>query len=333
MVTAAEVILYVVIALLGILALLVIVDLLRKVVVVSKGTCMVIERFGKYHKVLYEGLHFLMPFADYPRPVVWRDVEVHTDENHREHIQIFQARITRIDLREQVLDFQSQSIITRDNVEITVHPMLLYQLMDPVKVAYQTYDLPNAVGNLVRTSLRSIIGDMGLDDTLASREEINRAMHLKIARVCLDWGMKITQVEVLEIQPTRSIQEAMHKQLSAERIRRAAIVTAEGYREQVRTEAEGESQAAIAVSTGEAAVKRLHAEGQAKAKEVLAEAEAKSVEALADTLRLFGVEPTQYIVGLRYLETFQLIAKAAHSRHIIFPYEANLHGLVKDLSV
>mmetsp|Transcript_5232 Transcript_5232/g.12991 ORF Transcript_5232/g.12991 Transcript_5232/m.12991 type:complete len:264 (-) Transcript_5232:206-997(-) len=235
-------------------------------------------------------------------------------------------------VRAQVLDFQSQEVITRDNVQLMIHPMLLYQLVDPIKVAYQTYDLPRAVGNLVRTSLRSIVGDMGLDDTLASREEINRAMHLKIARVCLDWGMKITQVEVLEIHPTRSIQEAMHKQLSAERIRRAAIVTAEGYREQVRTEAEGESQAAIAISMGEASVKRLHAEGQAKSKEVLADAEAKSVEALSATLTLFGVEPTQYIVGLRYLETFLLVAQKAASRHIIFPYEASLYGLVKDLS-
>mmetsp|Transcript_11346 Transcript_11346/g.33644 ORF Transcript_11346/g.33644 Transcript_11346/m.33644 type:complete len:333 (+) Transcript_11346:99-1097(+) len=316
----------------GIVLFIVIVDLLRKIVIVSKGTCVVIERFGKFNTVLYEGLHFLMPFADYPRAVTWRETEVHTDANHRQHVQMFQSTITRIDLREQMFDFMSQAIITRDNVELTVHPMLLYQLVDPIKVAYQTFDLPTAVSNLVRTSLRSIIGDMGLDDTLASREEINSAMSQKISRICLDWGMKVTQVEVLEIYPTPSIQQAMHKQLSAERVRRAAIVTAEGYREQVRTEAEGSSQAAIAISNGEAAVQRLRAEGAAKSKEVLADAEARSVETLAQVLKMFGVEPTQYLIGVRYLETFLAVAGGAHERSIVFPYEASIFGMVKDFS-
>jgi regulator of protease activity HflC (stomatin/prohibitin superfamily) len=174
---------------------------------------------------------------------------------------------------------------------------------------------------------------MGLDDTLASREEINRAILHKIYNVCLDWGMQINQVEVLEIQPTNSIQEAMHKQLSAERVRRAAIVTAEGYREQVRTEAEGAAQAAIAISNGEAAVMRLKAEGVAKSKELLADAEARAVETVASMLQLCGVEPTQYLIAMRYLEAFSQMARQAASRHVIFPIEASLHGAVRDVSV
>lgn len=172
---------------------------------------------------------------------------------------------------------------------------------------------------------------MGLDDTLASREEINRAVLHKVSNVCLDWGMQVNQVEVLEIQPTSSIQEAMHKQLSAERIRRAAIVTAEGYREQVRTEAEGSAQAAIAISNGEAAVMRLKAEGVAKSKELLADAEASAVEAVASMLELCGVEPSQYLIAMRYLEAFAQMSQSAAKRHIIFPFEAQLHGATRDL--
>merc|ERR1712072_137475 len=129
-----------------------------------------------------------------------------------------------VDLREQLMDFEHQKIITRDNVEITVHPMIVFNLFDPVRVAYETFDLSHAVMKLVQTTLRSIIGDMGLDDTLASREEINRALMQKISLICNNWGVEITRVELLEIAPTQSMQNAMHKQLSAERVRRAQIV-------------------------------------------------------------------------------------------------------------
>lgn len=231
-----------------------------------------------------------------------------------------------------MFDFTAQPIITRDNVEITVHPMLLFQLVDPVKVCYATVDLTSCVEKLVTTTLRSIIGDIDLDDTLASREEINRAILHKVSHVYLDWGMRVNQVKVLEIQPTVSIQDAMHKQLSAERIRRAAIVTAEGYREQVRTEAEGAAQAAVAISNGEAAVMRLKAEGVAKSKELLADAEAGAVGAVSSVLALCGVEPSQYLIAMRYLEALAQMAKSAARRHIVFPFEADLHGAVRDVA-
>ena len=126
------------------------------------------------------------------------------------------------------MDFVTQSIITRDNVQLDVHPMLVYRLIDPVRVAYETFDLSHAVEKLVQTTLRSVIGDMGLDDTLASREEIERGMSTRIRHICRDWGLEIKSVELLEITPNRTVQEAMHKQIGAERVRRANIVTADG---------------------------------------------------------------------------------------------------------
>ena len=114
-----------------------------------------------------------------------------------------------------MLDFPTQAIITRDNVEINVHPMLLYRIVNPLRAVYETYDLCHAVEKLVQTTLRAIIGDMGLDDTLASREEINRSLSHKIHNVCLNWGISITKVELLEITPTNTVQAAMHQQLAA----------------------------------------------------------------------------------------------------------------------
>ena len=150
-----------------------------------------------------------------------------------------------MNLRQTIFDLPLQSIITRDNVEITVHPMMVIQITDPVRVAYevvvgsgvhsQTYDLIEAVERLVQTSLRSVIGDMGLDDTLASREEIEKLVSNK---VCQDWGLTISGVDLLEIDPTDTIQAAMHEQIRAERYRRTQKVTAEGYAEQVRLEGE-----------------------------------------------------------------------------------------------
>ena len=153
-----------------------------------------------------------------------------------------------MNLRQTIFDLPLQSIITRDNVEITVHPMMVIQITDPVRVAYevvvgsgvhsQTYDLIEAVERLVQTSLRSVIGDMGLDDTLASREEIEKLVSNKVCKVCQDWGLTISGVDLLEIDPTDTIQAAMHEQIRAERYRRTQKVPAEGYAEQVRLEGE-----------------------------------------------------------------------------------------------
>ena len=153
-----------------------------------------------------------------------------------------------MNLRQTIFDLPLQSIITRDNVEITVHPMMVIQITDPVRVAYevvvgsgvhsQTYDLIEAVERLVQTSLRSVISDIVLYDTLASREEIEKLVSNKVCKVCQDWGLTISGVDLLEIDPTDTIQAAMHEQIRAERYRRTQKVTAEGYAEQVRLEGE-----------------------------------------------------------------------------------------------
>lgn len=211
-------------------------------------------------------------------------------------------------------------------LQIYVHPMLLYRLVDPVRVAYETFDLAHCVEKLVQTTLRSIIGDMGLDDTLVSREEIERSLMSKISGVCYNWGLQINSVELLEITPTPTVQAAMHQQLAAERIRRAAIVSAEGFREKTRLEAEGECQSAIALATGEKQVTFIRAQGQADARKLIARAEADAVRIIASALQEFGVDPTAYMMGLKYIDSLTSLASNAGSREVYFPMETDISG-------
>jgi len=302
------------------------VALFSSIKVVEKGTAMVVERFGRFDRKLEAGFHFLVPFVEKPRSIVWRDHDVFYNSYGVEEVKVAQQRTTRIDLRETVMDFPLQSIITRDNVEIQIHPMLLYKIEDPVRVCYEVYDLPHAVEKLVQTTLRSIIGDMGLDDTLASREEINRTLTKKISQVFMNWGFKLLKVELLEILPNQSIQEAMHKQIAAERMRRAAIITADGYRERVKTEAEGECQSMIALSKGEQQVGVTNAKGQGDARVLKANADAEAVRIVNVALRDFKIDTTQYLIGTKYIETLMNIALGATKRVVYFPYETDVVG-------
>lgn len=310
----------------GLLLLIFLVGVISSIKVVQKNTTMVVERFGKFDRKLDAGFHFLVPFIERPRSLIWREADIFTNSYGQQEFKISQRRITRIDLRETVLDFPLQSIITRDNVEIQIHPMLLYKIVDPVRACYEVYDLAHAVEKLVQTTLRSIIGDMGLDDTLASREEINRTLSQKISNVFFNWGFKLLKVELLEILPSHNIQEAMHKQIAAERMRRAAIITADGYRERVKTEAEGECQSMIALSKGDQQKSVTIAKGQGDAKVLKANAEAEAVRIIGNALREFKIETTQYLIGIKYIETLASIALQATKRIIYFPYETDVVG-------
>ena len=308
--------------------------LTRSIRVVGYETRLIVERFGKFHKECGPGLHFLIPLVDRTRSFRWRDVQTSKGRQafngEGKETFVTQQRVSDIiDLRENIMDFPSQPIITRDNVEITVHPMLLYKLIKPMRVVYETFDISHAVEKIVQTTLRAIIGDMGMDDTLASREEINRALKTRIQKIVRNWGMLIIRVELLEITPTASVQQAMNKQLIAERERRALVVKSDGYRLQTKMVAEGNCESVKAISTGEMQVRSLTAKGQSEAKTIIAEAEGKSISIISDALKDFDVDVSQYIVGLRYIETFKVIAQKASQRTVFLPYESDVVGSTK----
>lgn len=294
--------------------------------VVEQKRVVVVERVGKFHAVLTEGFHILVPGFDKIRPVVWRETEPFIPGRSSETRRVIQTLEKAIDLRERLMDFPDQSVITRDNVEIKMHPMVLYKIIDPVKVAYEVYDLRHAVEKLVQTTLRSIIGDMSMDDTLASREEINKRLMTKVGIICHNWGCELTRVELLEIAPASvSIENAMHQQLQGERYRRSNVKQADGERIKLKTHAEGHMSSVIAVSKGEMEVKAIKARAEADSKILIATAEANALQEVCDALSEFGLDPSDYMISLKFIDAFTAIASQVH----LVAWERAMHALRK----
>jgi len=234
------------IALIVILALLVVITLSKSVTVIHQAEKGLVERFGRYKETLDPGLRFLVPFMD--------------------------SMKARVDMRETVLDIEPQPVITKDNVTVTVDAVVYYYVTDAKSVRYEVANFYAAVSKLAQTNLRNVIGDMSLDETLTSRERINASLRDTLDEATDKWGVKVTRVEVKEIEPPRDISEAMSKQMKAEREKRAVILEAEAYRQKQILEAEGDKQNAILVAEGDRQAAILRAEGEAKSIENVSKA-------------------------------------------------------------
>jgi len=235
-----------IIALIVILALVVLVTLVKSVTVIHQAEKGLVERFGRYKETLDPGLRFLIPYIDSLR--------------------------VRIDMRETVIDIEPQPVITRDNVTVTVDAVIYYYVTEAKAVRYEVANFYAAISKLAQTNLRNVIGDMSLDETLTSRERINAALRDTLDEATDKWGVKVTRVEVKEIEPPRDISDAMSKQMKAEREKRATILEAEAYREKQILEAEGDKQNAILVAEGDRQAAILRAEGEAQAIENVSQA-------------------------------------------------------------
>ena len=222
-----------------VLAIVVIIILAKSIVIIHQAQKGIVERFGRYKETLDPGLRFLLPFADSLR--------------------------ARVDLRETVLDIEPQAVITKDNVGVTVDAVVYYYVTDAKSVKYEVANFYIAISKLAQTNLRNLVGDMSLDETLASRERINASLRTTLDEATDKWGVKVTRVEVKEILPPHDITEAMSKQMKAEREKRATILDAEAYRQKQILEAEGDKQNAILVAEGDKQAAILRAEGEAKA--------------------------------------------------------------------
>ncbi len=228
-----------IIVLIVILALVVLVTLVKSVTIIHQAEKGLVERFGRYKETLDPGLRFLIPYMDSMR--------------------------ARIDMRETVIDIEPQPVITRDNVTVTVDAVIYYYVTEAKAVRYEVANFYSAISKLAQTNLRNVIGDMSLDQTLTSRERINAALRETLDEATDKWGVKVTRVEVKEIEPPRDISDAMSKQMKAEREKRATILEAEAYREKQILEAEGDKQNAILVAEGDRQAAILRAEGEAQA--------------------------------------------------------------------
>lgn len=197
--------------------------------VVPQSETRVIERLGRFHSVLAPGLNFIVPFIDRPKMIYTRRIE----NSVGNHTTVRMSATTVIDLREQVYDFPAQQVITRDNVTTEINALIYFQITDPKKAVYEIDNLPNAIEKLTQTSLRNVIGELELDETLSSRDTINSRLQSILDDATNKWGVKVNRVELQDITPPESVRVAMEKQMQAERNRRAEILNAEGEKQSV----------------------------------------------------------------------------------------------------
>ncbi|GAB6100661.1 SPFH domain-containing protein [Halanaerocella petrolearia] len=305
---------------LGILIVLVIFTVIiisRSVVIVKQSETMVVERLGKFNRILESGINLIYPIIEKPRKIRWKYTE-ETDQGKVVRI----AQISRIDLRETVYDFPKQSVITKDNVGIEINAMIYFQITDPKKAVYEINDLPNAIENLTQTTLRNVIGEMELDETLSSRDKVNKKLREILDKATDKWGVKVNRVEIQDIIPPADIKEAMEKQMRAERDRRASILKAEGKKKSQVLEAEGKKESEINKAEGEKQARILRAEAEKEYKKKIAEGEAEAIAKVSRALNDNGGDPTQYLIAIKYLETLEEMTSGDNNKTIYLPYEA-----------
>lgn len=302
----------------GLVALFVIVFALMGFKIVQQSETMVIERLGRYSRTLGAGINIIWPIIDKPREIMWRYIRESSDGRNY----ILKATTTRIDLRESVYDFPKQNVITKDNVVTEINAILYFQITDPVRAIYEISNLPDAIEKLTQTTLRNVIGDMSLDDTLTSRDTINGKLRAVLDDATHKWGVKVNRVELQDINPPHDIRDAMEKQMRAERDKRAKILEAEGMKQSQILQSEGLKLAAINKAEGEKQSQILRAEGEAQAKIRTAEGEARAIEQITRVVAASKGDPINYLVAIRYIDTLKDMVSGKDNKVIYLPYEA-----------
>jgi regulator of protease activity HflC (stomatin/prohibitin superfamily) len=260
-----------------------------------------VERLGRYQRTVQPGLNFIIPFLE---------------------------RLIKVDMREQVVDVPPQEVITKDNATVTVDAIIYYEVTDPVKVLYNVANFRMATIKLAQTNLRNVIGDMSLDESLTSREKINAKLRDVLDEATDKWGAKVTRVELQRIEPPGDVTEAMHRQMKAERDRRAVVLEAEGYKQAQILKADGEKQARILQAEGQAgAIERVATADKFKLLTV-AEGEGQAIERVYRAIH--NGNPTKDLITIKYLEALAKIADGKAAKMFV-PYEAS--GVLSALSM
>ena len=286
--------------------------------VVPQSETRVIERLGRFHAVLPPGLNFIIPFIDRPKMIYTRYV---TMVGGRHIVRMSTTPV--IDLREQVYDFPSQQVITRDNVTTEINALLYFQITDPKKAVYEIDNLPNAIEKLTQTSLRNVIGELELDETLTSRDTINTRLQSILDDATNKWGVKVNRVELQDITPPESVRVAMEKQMQAERNRRAEILNAEGEKQSLILRSEGEKASRINQAEAVKQAEILRAEGDARAIVLNAQAEADAIRKVAEAVAATQTDPATYMLAVKYIETLKEMTTGKDNKTVYIPYEAS----------
>src|SRR5262245_40603407 len=290
----------------GVIALVAIYVASKTIRIVPQATVLLIERLGKFSRVASGGMNMIIPFLDRPRAFNWSGVRHGT---------------TAIDLREQFTDLAPQPVITRDNVTILVDSVIYWQITDPIKAVYEVNDLVGGIIQLTITAMRNVIGELDLDHALSSRDTINSKLRVMLDDATHKWGVKVTRVELKNINPPEDVRVTMEKQMTAERNRRAVVLQAEGEKQAAIARAEGEKQAAITRAEGEKQAAILQAEGQAQARLTAAAAEAESIRHIA--VGITGGHPAQYLIMMKYIESLREMSRSNNSKVVFMPVETS----------
>ncbi|MVA95768.1 SPFH/Band 7/PHB domain protein [Nitratireductor sp. CAU 1489] len=249
---------------------------------VPQGSNFTVERFGRYTRTLSPGLNVIVPFID---------------------------RVgARLNMMEQVLDVPTQEVITRDNAIVAVDGVAFYQVLNAAQAAYQVSGLENAILNLTMTNIRSVMGSMDLDELLSNRDAINERLLRVVDEAANPWGVKMTRVEIKDINPPENLVDSMARQMMAERNKRAQILEAEGLKQAQVLEAEGRKEAAFR---------------DAEARERLAEAEARATQSVSEAIAQGGVQAINYFVAQKYTEALAKIGSANNNKVVLMPFEAS----------
>ncbi len=276
-----------------VLLVLFVVVILAGVKVVPQGYNYTVERFGRYTRTLHPGLTLIVPFID---------------------------RLGRkINMMEQVAEVPSQEVITRDNAMIRVDGVVFFQVLDAAQASYEVTHLESAVMNLTMTNIRTVMGSMELDSLLSQRDEINHRLLRVVDDATHSWGVKITRIEIKDIEPPRDLVDAMARQMKAERDKRAAILVAEGERQSEILQAEGQKQAQILAAEG----RREAAYRDAEARERQAEAEAKATTMVSEAIASGNVQAINYFVANNYVGALKALAEAKNQKVLLMPLETS----------
>lgn len=291
-----------------IVAMIALIMVFKGLIIVQESEVMVIERLGAYNRTLQRGVNFIIPFLDKSRPIKM----VRYQRRGAEFIPLM-THETRIDLRESVMDFPSQPVVTTDNVTVRIDGAIYFQIIDPANAVYKIENMSQAVEVLAKTTLRSVVGQMELDRIFESRAEVNALIKEQMEEPASKWGVSINRIEVQDIEMPEEVKEAMHLQMSAERRRRATV-----------TEAEGDKAAAIAKAQGQKESAILNAQGDKEAAILRAQGESRSIELVLGSMGE-GEENSRavigYLLGQSYISMLPNMAR--NGERVFVPYESS----------
>jgi len=272
---------------------LTVVTVIMGVKIVGQGHEWTVERFGRYRRTLSPGLGLIVPYID---------------------------RIGhKLNMMETVFDIQSQEVITRDNAMVRADGVVFYQILDAAKAAYEVNDLDRAINNLTMTNIRTVMGSMDLDELLSQRDKINAQLLIVVDAATTPWGVKVTRIEIKDIQPPQDLIDSMARQMKAEREKRAVILDAEGLRQSEILKAEGEKQAVVLEAEG----RKEAAFRDAEAREREAEAEARATTMVSEAISRGDIQAINYFVAQKYVDALQHIGSAPNQKLVLMPLEAS----------